>query len=529
MEKHQYILQDKLCHKPEGCTLKIKLKKEDNLKVHFWSSVEGDKLTAGTKSHETPKQPETKIAVIELVKDTDLKKTTDNHYELTIRVVTATENSLAIVQIGDDDKREYEQVETPVGHWEQVNPSLFNEFLNNHKGKAQLLAHKADNATAKIGAEGTATALANVCHKVTYFAEVGQQKFTISADSVSASADDLVQSYPLLEFAPQSDSSQTFEFCVTDYIFNLKNVFKSSKVQLHLTTETNPFTKDAPLRKTAVVIEEANPKIKDAKGGLNFIRENMKLGNYQSNLKWDSIVPGLQKEIEDTDNNKANLITIKASSNPNQKKQLFSKWLVNDIAHINAKPVVVELKLTGATVPTLKTKQDFFVTATICDEIMECIHTRQVEIVNQIDETKVTYELEFDAHPNAKSGHIKLRLDVGLPQNIGAEVNLKSFGDPCFNEFRPTIAKYHCNTNEECDKEKDPLSALANSDVCSCSVKKGFMKNILGKCVENHCVKQVTEKKACDNHKPPLACQNTFDDTNVECVCLPNPTDIEVW
>ncbi|KAH9409330.1 hypothetical protein TYRP_010333 [Tyrophagus putrescentiae] len=138
MEKHQYILQDKLCHKPEGCTLKIKLKKEDNLKVHFWSSVEGDKLTAGTKSHETPKQPETKIAVIELVKDTDLKKTTDNHYELTIRVVTATENSLAIVQIGDDDKREYEQVETPVGHWEQVNPSLFNEFLNNHKGKAQL-------------------------------------------------------------------------------------------------------------------------------------------------------------------------------------------------------------------------------------------------------------------------------------------------------------------------------------------------------------------------------------------------------
>lgn len=502
--KNQYLLEK--CD-VTACTMKIKLDSDADLKVHFWSSKEGDKLTATGIKEEVIASAK-QIVSLDLKQNVDLKKDTDSKTHLTISVKTSDNNTISFVQIGEDNTRKYTS-DDPVGSWEPVDGTPFGQFISKHKG-AQVMFHKAKATTAKIGDEDTASKLRNACYKVFYFAETvpNGETFTIFVDS---HAGDLIQRYPLATFKAMLDKEESFDFCVNDYIHDLTKVFSSAgKVQLYIMGETL----DNSLRPRKVAIKwDKNPTDKPVDTPLKFIREEMK-----ANEKWSSIVSGVQTEIK-ADNSP---IVIGAQQQP-QLVQIFSKWLVSDNTNpnLNALPVVIQVTTTGKTIEELK--QEYKLEATICDEIMECISVRQTEKLDSTDKHKATYELEFDAHPNRDSHHLKLRLSVNLPKDVGVSIELKSFGDPCFEKFMDTEKNNRCPDmfSVSCTA-KDPAVVEANSKL-ACECDSGTVRPF---CIEDYCAsaQPVQGKHPCGD---VTKCRNTLDD--YECICPDNKDNLEVW
>ncbi len=504
--KNQYLLEK--CD-VTACTMKIKLDSDADLKVHFWSSKEGDKLTATGIKEEVIASTK-QIVTLDLKQNVDLKTDTDSKTHLTISVKSSDNSTISFVQIGEDNTRKYTSDDT-VGSWELVDGPTFGQFISKHKG-AQVMLHKAKATTAKIGDEDSATNLRDACYKVFYFAETVPkgETFTIFVDS---HAGNLIQRYPLATFKAMLDKEESFDFCVNDYIYDLTKVFSSvGKVQLYLMGETL----DNSLSPQKIAIKWDKNVNKPVDKPLNFIREEM-----NANAKWSSIVSGVQTEIK-ADNSP---IVIGAQQQP-QLVQIFSKWLVSDNTNpnLNALPVVIQVTTTGKTIEELK--QEYKLEATICDEIMECISVRQTEKLDSTDKHKATYELEFDAHPNRDSHHLKLRLSVNLPIDVGVSIELKSFGDPCFEEFMDTEKNNRCPdmVSVTCDKKTNPASEKANSKdscVCDSGTKRPY-------CTDDYCADAnfASGKHPCGS---ATKCRNTPDESDYECFCAVNDKTLEVW
>ncbi len=505
-KKNQYLLEN--CD-TTACTMKIKLDKEDNIKVYFWSSKEGDKLTVtGLKEESIAIGPTKEKVHIDLIKETHLKT---GKTDLVISVKTTDNNTISFVQIGEDPTTNAYTPDATGNHgsWVPVDSSPFSLFLNKHKG-AQVMLHQSKSAFAKIGEEENVDTLKTACYDVSYVAEkvAGKKTFTISVDS---HAGNLIQRYPLATFSAVFDKEETLHFCINDYIYDLTKVFSTTaaKAQLYLTSEIldNP---SLPKKVAIIATKSAAGKPSER---LNFIQESMK-----ANEKWSSIVSGEHTEIK-ADNNP---IAIKGLQSQAQSVQIFSKWLVSDQTnpYLNARPVVIEVTTTDKTIEELKLLHgQYKLEATICDEIMECISVRQVEKLDSIDKHKATYKLEFDAHPNKDSHHLKLRLSVDLPERVGVNINLKSFGDPCFNEFDICESMIIAT----CDPAKaDPTKTKANSqEPCVCD-----NKSTLPFCAEDQCAKIATANHPCGSADK---CRNTPDDSDFECKCESNDKNLQVW